>query len=106
MDTQRRSAVSVGRLAKTIAEGTEATTPGARRLAPWLWLLLLLFFLRVLGQVGVALGLFGFLPPMEEWMSGAIPYTLLLPAQILILWLMAAVCVQFSRGKGWFVRPH
>ncbi len=42
---------------------------------------------------------------MEEWMSGAIPYPLLLTSQVLILALLGTVCGQFARGQGWFTRP-
>ena len=71
-----------------------------------LWLLLGLFCLRVLGQVLVAFWGVGFLPPMEEWYSGLIPYPILLPIQILIILLFAKVCLDFSRGRGFFVEPR
>ena len=54
------------------------------------WLLGLLafaFFLRVLGQILVALDLAPFLPPMQAWYSGLVPYPLLLGSQIVILLL-------------------
>lgn len=38
-------------------------------------------------------------------MSGAIKYPALLTSQVLIIALLGTVCVQFSRGKGWFTRP-
>ena len=71
-----------------------------------LWILLTLFVLRVLGQLLVVNGLAPFLPPMEEWQSGLLPYPLLLASQILIIGVLATVCVHFSRGKGFFVRPR
>jgi len=71
-----------------------------------LWILLSLFALRVLGQLLVVAGLAPFLPPMDDWQSGLLPYPLLLASQILILAILATVCVQFSRGEGYFVRPH
>lgn len=80
--------------------------PKARRLALWLWLLFVLFCLRVIGQLLVAVWRVPFLPPMEEWFSGLVPYPLLLAAQVLVIALLATVCVQFSRGDGWFVRPR
>lgn len=43
-----------------------------RRHAPLLWILLFLFCLRVLGQILVAFAGVTFLPPMEDWFSGAI----------------------------------
>lgn len=68
-----------------------------------LWLFLSLFALRVLGQLLVVTGAAPFLPPMDEWQSGLLPYPLLLASQILILGLLATVCMQFSRGSGYFV---
>lgn len=75
-----------------------------RRYAIVLWSLMFLFFLRVLGQVLVAAFDVRFLPPMDEWYSGLLPYPILLPIQILILVLQTAMCVHFSRGAGFFVR--
>ena len=69
-----------------------------------LWLLLSLFALRVLGQLLVVAGLAPFLPPIEEWQSGLLPYPLLLASQIVILGVLATVCMQFSRRSGYFVR--
>ena len=71
-----------------------------------LWILLALFALRVLGQMLVAVRLAPFLPPMDEWQSGLLPYPILLASQLIILILLAVVCVQFSRRDGYFVRPH
>lgn len=71
-----------------------------------LWILFALFALRVLGQLLVVAGLAPFLPPMDDWQSGVLPYPLLLASQILILGVLATACVQFSRGKGFFVRPQ
>ncbi len=53
-----------------------------------LTILLALFVLRVLGQILVVLFAPSWLPPMEAWYSGLLPYPLLLPAQILIIALM------------------
>jgi hypothetical protein len=71
-----------------------------------LWILLTLFVLRVLGQLLVVNGLAPFLPPLDEWQSGLLPYPVLLASQILLVGVLATVCVQFTRGKGYFVRPH
>lgn len=71
-----------------------------------LWLLLFLFALRVLGQLLVVAGMAPFLPPMDEWQSGLLPYPLLLASQIVILAILATVCVQFSRRRGFFVRRN
>lgn len=74
-----------------------------RHQARILWLLLTLFVMRVTGQLLVALGLGAFLPPWEEWFSGAVPYPQLLGSQILIILLYSKICVDFTRGRGFFV---
>ena len=71
-----------------------------------LWTLLTLFTLRVIGQLAVAAGRASFLPPMDQWQSGVLPYPMLLASQAAILVLLGAVCVQFSRGRGYFVVPR
>jgi uncharacterized protein len=68
--------------------------------------LLFLFCLRVLGQVLVAFLHVSFLPPMEEWMSGVVPYPELLTAQILIIALYGKVCLDFFREHGFFTTPR
>lgn len=56
--------------------------------APLLWALLGLFILRVLGQA----------------LSGLMPYEVLLPSQIVLIALMAKICLDFTRGRGFFRR--
>ncbi|MGH9317270.1 MAG: hypothetical protein ACRD1P_09195 [Thermoanaerobaculia bacterium] len=73
------------------------------RLAVSLWILLLLFVLRVVGHFLVFLGWGFFLPPLREWSSGLLPYSVLLPAQILIILLCSKICIDFTRGRGFFV---
>ena len=80
--------------------------PNPRVYAPWLCLALGLFCLRVLGQFLVATLEVGFLPPMEEWYSGLLPYPQLVMSQLGIIGLFGTVCLQFTRGVGWFVRPR
>jgi uncharacterized protein len=46
-----------------------------------------------------------FLPPNEAWYSGLMPYAYLLPSQILIIALMTKICLDFTRGRGWFYQP-
>lgn len=62
-----------------------------------LWSCIGLFLLRVLGQMEVVLIAPAWLPPMEQWYSGLLPYPLLLPAQILILMLMTGLTVNEMR---------
>ena len=47
-----------------------------------IWFCVAAFFVRVLSQVYVALYQPPWLPPMNEWYSGLIPYGVLLPALI------------------------
>jgi sterol desaturase/sphingolipid hydroxylase (fatty acid hydroxylase superfamily) len=71
-------------------------------------LLLFLFFLRVLGQGLVSLGLAPFLPPMEAWYSGLLPYGPLLACQLAILAAGTKTLLDLVRGKGLFseARPR
>lgn len=80
--------------------------PGTHQVAPVLWLLFLAFTLRVFGQMLVVFAGVTWLPPNTAWMSGLMPYRFLLPAQLVILALHAKICVDFTRGAGWFVRPR
>ncbi len=73
---------------------------------PALLLLLILFLLRVLGQLLVAFFSVPFLPPMEEWFSGAMAYRELFACQILIIIVFGRVCIEFARGRGIFVQPN
>src|SRR5882724_3528390 len=76
------------------------------RIAKILWVLMALFGLRVVGQFLVELFDLRFLPPSEEWFSGAIPYPQLLASQITILALQAKICLDFTRRAGWSYRPR
>ena len=71
-----------------------------------LWFLLFLFCLRVAGQALVAAFAVPFLPPMQQWYSGVMPYPILLPVQILIIALLAKVATDFTRRRGFFVVPR
>lgn len=64
--------------------------------------LLLLFCLRVAGQLLVALYQVPCLPPMQEWQSGLLPYPVLFCCQILIICLFAKVCRDFHSRDGFF----
>jgi uncharacterized protein len=75
-----------------------------RRLVWLLWLLLFAFCLRVFGQMLVAFVGVSWLPPMEAWYSGLMPYPLLLPTQLLIIALYTKICWDFAQGDGYFVR--
>jgi hypothetical protein len=74
--------------------------------AKTLWLLLVLFGARVLGQGLVAWLSPPFLPPMAQWHSGLIPYPLLLASQVLIIGLLVKICRDVARGKGFWGDPR
>ncbi len=63
-----------------------------------------LFAARVLGQVLVAFLGVGWLPPMEAWYSGLLPYPILLPVQVCILIVQVAIDRDVWRGHGFFAR--
>jgi hypothetical protein len=86
-------------------EQTEVVGRGTFHSAVLLWLFTFLFFLRVAGQAFVAFFGASFLPPMEAWYSGLIPYPILLPIQIGILVLQVKVSLDLSRQHGWFSVP-
>src|SRR5215471_10586406 len=84
-----------------------SSSPSIHRRYFWLLTaLLFLFCLRVLGQVLVAFFGVTFLAPMEDWMSGLLPYPELLTSQILIILLYGKICLDFARGHGYFVTPR
>lgn len=62
--------------------------------------LALAFAGRVLGQFVVAVFEPGFLPPMEAWYSGLLPYRFLLPVQVVILVAQFEVSRQLWVGRG------
>ena len=77
-----------------------------QRLAPLLWFLAAAFVVRVAGQMLVAFGQVTWLPAMSEWMSGLMPYPYLLPSQFVIIAVCLKVCLDFTRGRGWFVESR
>jgi len=72
----------------------------------YLWLFTLLLAGRVLGQLVVALAAPPWLPPMEQWQSGVLPYPVLLVGQLIVLTLMAWISADFSRSAGFWVEPR
>ncbi len=64
-----------------------------------------LFLGRVLGQILAELAAPPWLPSVEHWHSGLLPYPVLLPVQILILMFMSLVTYDTFRRDGlWYVR--
>ena len=78
----------------------------AKAYARVLWILTILFFLRVLGQVLVAFLHVDFLPPMSSWYSGVLPYPLLLPIQIVILAVQITIDIGVWRGHDAVLRSR
>jgi hypothetical protein len=70
----------------------------SRRLA--LWVCLGIFLVRVVGQIEVLLLAPPWLPPFSAWESGLIPYSVLLPLQILVVAWMGAIVSDHRRGSG------
>ena len=71
-----------------------------------MWFLLGLFVLRVVGQALVAFLDVQFLPPMQAWYSGLMPYEVLLPSQVVIIAVMAKISLDFTRGRGFFFQKN
>ena len=69
-------------------------------------MLLALFVARVTGQALVAFLDVEWLPGMAHWYSGLIAYPYLLASQLLIIGVMAKICVDFTRERGWFYGPR
>jgi hypothetical protein len=67
--------------------------------------LTVLFAARVVGQALVAFAGVPWLPPMDAWYSGLLPYPVLLPIQLVILGFQAAIDRDVWRGHGVFARP-
>ena len=74
--------------------------------SPYLWVLTILLIGRVVGQLIVARWAPRWLPPMEQWQSGLLPYPALVAGQAVVLTLMIWISVDFSRSEGFWVRPH
>lgn len=72
----------------------------------FLTLFTVLLFARVIGQLVVVLCAPRWLPPMEQWQSGLLPYPILLASQIVVLTFMVLISADFARGAGFFVQPH
>jgi hypothetical protein len=71
-----------------------------------MWLLTALLFGRVVGQLLVFFFQPKWLPPMEQWQSGLVPYPFLVSVQVVVLWLMVSISYDYSRGEGFWWEPH
>jgi hypothetical protein len=64
------------------------------------------FFLRVIGQMLVTWRKVRWLPAVEHWQSGLLPYPALVASQAAILGLMGTMVAGVWRGRGRFAQPH
>jgi hypothetical protein len=71
-----------------------------------LWGCVALFGARVIGQVEALLLAPQWLPPMDAWYSGLLPYYLLLPAQIALLMLMSVMAWNPRVSSGQFAAEN
>ena len=71
----------------------------------YLWVFTILIFARVVGQLVVASSAPRWLPPMDQWQSGLLPYPALVAGQAVVLTLMIWISVDFSRDWGFWVDP-
>ncbi len=81
-------------------------TSRGRSAAVLLWSCIALFAARVIGQLEVLLLAPAWLPEMEAWYSGLLPYPVLLPVQILILMIMSVVAWNRRIRTGRFARAN
>ena len=72
----------------------------------WLWAFTVLLVGRVAGQLVVAWRAPRWLPAMEQWQSGLLPYRVLLAGQSIVLTLMIWISLDFSSGTGLWVVPR
>jgi hypothetical protein len=86
----------------SISQHQSAAPPAAKGMV----LLTGLFFLRVLGQLLVARRRRSWLPPMEQWQSGLLPYPALLASQGVILAAQTALNLQSMHRKSPLGVPH
>jgi hypothetical protein len=75
---------------------------GMRSYSVALGALAILFLGRVAGQMAVACFGTPFLPAMERWSSGVLPYPVLLPIQLAILGLQFEISRELWIGRGPF----
>jgi len=85
--------------------GATLNPPISVRYALALGLFALLFIGRVTGQILVAFFEVTWLPPMERWYSGLLPYPILLPVQLGLIALMLKIVYDFAQARGYFVTP-
>ena len=83
-----------------------STTRDSHTAAILLWGCIALFGARVIGQFEVMLLAPAWLPSMEAWYSGLLPYYLLLPVQVLLLMIMSVVACSRRVRAGRFAASN
>jgi hypothetical protein len=83
-------------------------TRAGREVAVLLWGCTALFAARVIGQFEALVAAPAWLPDMDAWYSGLLPYHLLLPVQVALLMLMAVVAWnrRVRTGRFALARPR
>ncbi|HET9862566.1 MAG TPA: hypothetical protein VFP37_03925, partial [Steroidobacteraceae bacterium] len=83
-------------------------TVRSREAAILMWSCIALFAARVVGQFEVLVRAPEWLPAMDAWYSGLLPYYLLLPMQIALLMLMTVVAWnrRVRTGRFALARPR
>jgi hypothetical protein len=81
-------------------------TRAGREVALLLWSCVALFAARVIGQFEALVAPAPWLPDMEAWYSGVLPYYLLLPVQIALLMIMTVVAWNRRVRTGRFALAH
>ena len=105
-DVVPRREVHPARQVRSREVGTEISWKPATPRALALAFLGGLFLLRVVGQVLTTYAEVSWLPTVEHWQSGLLPYPALLASQVVILGTMGAVIADVWRGQGRFVQPR
>jgi hypothetical protein len=81
-------------------------TREGREVALLLWSCIVLFAARVIGQFEALVTAPAWLPEMDAWYSGLLPYSLLLPVQIALLMAMTVVAWNRRVRTGRFALAH
>lgn len=80
-------------------EGIRRTDRGSAYVTA-LWVLTILFCLRVAGQLIQVVSPVEWLPPLPAWQGSKLPYTALLTSQLVIVFLMLRVVLRHASGSA------
>lgn len=99
-------ALTAGVAVLFVAQLARGEPIGAQLAGSFLLVLLLLFALRVVGQILVVLRAPTWLPPMESGQWNLMPYRFLLPIQLAFVSFMAWLAVSFLAERGAAAEPR